>query len=336
MRDDRGGVLWAFRVASRPEAGGGHVARCLVLARALCDLGDRVLFVLDDDGFGWRSQIVEHGHGCVSASGVLAERMQGCLIDGYDFDEQAIGPWRERALLVVAIVDHQPRPEWADLVIATGMPSDSERADSPTPRILAGLDYALVDRRFVQSGPRAVSRTVRHVLVSFGHRDSQNATGLALGALELLPGVRKGEISITVAIGSSGPHLADVKARVAQFARATCEADADMVKCYAAADFVIGSGGVGLLQRMAQGIPSASVILADNQRQQIGLCAAAGGTLSVGRFEDLDLARMTEVTFPLIDSYERRCVMSASARHAVDGLGAKRCAQAMWDAFRVH
>ena len=330
MSDNGGGILWAFRVASRPEVGGGHVTRCITLARALNELGDRVLFVLDENGLVWKGQIVEQGHQCISATDGPADPTPGCLIDGYDFDDRTIRLWRKRASLMVAIVDHQPQPEWADLTIAAAQPKSSNSKN------FAGLAYALVDRRFVPTAARPVSNSVRNVLVSFGHIDSRNATVLALDALALLPGVAKGKISIRVAIGIAALHLQAVKSRVAQIAGAICEVNADMVKCYAEADFVIGGGGVGLLERMAQGIPSASVVLADNQRGQIELCAAAGGTLNAGGLEDLDAVHFADAMLPLIDSYELRDIMSTNARHAIDGQGAKRCAQIMWEAVRVH
>ena len=336
MTEHHGSVLWAFRVASRPGAGGGHVARCLSLARALNGLGDRVLFVVDDDGLRWQRSILEEGHGCVTASSTLREPIAHCVIDGYDFDTGTIETWRQQAGVMVAIVDHQPPPDWADLTIAPSLsPAASGHPEQLTSGVLAGLSYALVAARFVEPSPRNIRETVGNVLVSFGQRDSRNATGLALRAMGLLPERIDSPLTITVALGGSALHIPEVERHVKEFDGAAFEIDADMTACYAAADFVIGGGGVSLLDRMAGGIPSVSIILADNQREQIARCAEVGGTLDAGRFEDIDPARLARTVASLMHSRTKRATMSANARHAVDGLGAQRCAQAMWNCART-
>lgn len=318
--------MWAFRVASRRQAGGGHVARCLTLAKVLTDDDNRVLFVLDDDAAHWRHEIHEGGQNCCFASSQMPAAISACMLDGYDFDASTIRFWREKVSLMATIIDQPPLPDWADLIIAPALAPTKVDQDA---RVLAGLDYALIDQRFVADGMRTIPEKVGNVLVSFGQRDSHNATRLALEALRMLPEVQDGTIAIEVALGGMAPHAAGVAQDVAQMRRATCKIDADMSKCYAAADFVIGGGGVGLLERMAQGIPSVSVAIADNQPDQIARCAVAGGTLDAGMFNDLDAGTLAAIMAPLMRSHDRRTAMSAKAHRAIDGQGAKRCAQLM-------
>ena len=167
--------------------------------------------------------------------------------------------------------------------------------------MLVGLDYALVDPQFVAQGARAVGGEVANVLVSFGQRDSNNATGVALDALTLQGG-GKG-FSVTVALGRSAPHVSAVKDRVAGMHGVALEVDADMNRCYSKADLVIGGGGVGLLERMAQGLPSVTVTLADNQRGQITLCAGAGGTIDGGFAGDLVAENLASIMLPLLRAF---------------------------------
>ena len=102
------------------------------------------------------------------------------------------------------------------------------------------------------------------------------------------------------------------------------------------ADLAIGGGGLGLLERMAMGVPSVSITLAENQRQQIALCAARGGTLDMGQVKDVQASDLAATISSLLLSREQRAVISNRAREAVDGLGAARCARAMWEGVRVH
>lgn len=331
----RDSFRWAFRVASRREVGGGHVSRCLVLARALADLGDDIVFVLDDEGADWAPHISKQGHDCVIASAWSGAPINGCLLDGYDFGSETIQLWRAKAAVMVSIVDQLPQPDWADLIIAPGLAPDLLRGKSAG-RVLAGLEYALVDPRFAGGPPRSMPELATSVLVSFGLRDSRNATGLVLKALELMPEVRDGVVFVTVAMGASAPHRSAVMEQVKRFKRGACVIDADMARLYAEADFVIGGGGLSLLERMAIGLPSISIVLAENQRRQIDLCAASGGTLDAGPVEDLLPSALAETLSSLMRSRERRAAMSKRAQEAVDGQGTQRCAQAMWDHVRVH
>lgn len=317
--------------------GGGHVSRCLVLARALADRGDKIVFVLDDDGLAWKDRVSKQGHDCVTASAWSGESITGCLLDGYDFGRNTIRFWRAAAAMTVSIVDQVPCPDWADLIIAPSLAPDSMgKPGVPAGRVLAGLDYALVDPRFRAASSRHVPELVTNIVVSFGLRDSLNATGLVLDALTLLPEVRDGMASVTVALGASAPHLSIVRERVRDLKRGACVIDADMATCYAAADLAIGGGGLGLLERMAMGVPSISTTLAENQRQQIALCAARGGTFDVGHVKDVQAPDLAATISSLLRSREQRAVVSKRAQEAVDGLGAVRCARAMWESVRVH
>ena len=332
--DAGSGTRWAFRVASRPEDGGGHVARCLTLADALAALGHHVTFVLDDAGMHWKAHIAGRGHGCGSVSATLREAADGSLLDGYNFADTEIYAWRECSGVMVAMIDHQDVPRWADLVVAPGLPAG--RSPVSAARILAGLDYALIDPRLIGAEPRTIPENVKNVLVSFGQRDSKNATGLVLDALEHAAGLRPAGAAITIALGGLAVHRAAVESRARGQAGVSFQADADMIKCYAQADLVIGGGGLGLLERMAAGLPSISIVLADNQQRQIEVCAAAGGTLNMGPIGDVDVKTLADAVDTLARSAARRAAMSAAARRAVDGAGARRVAKAMVEYLHVH
>jgi len=308
-----------------------------VLARALADCGDEVVFVLDDDGLAWNERVSKQGHDCVTASAWSGEPITGCLLDGYEFGRNAIQFWRAAAAMTVSIVDQPPKPDWADLIIAPGLaPNAMVKAGALSGRVLAGLGYALVDQRFRMTSPRHVPELATNIVVSFGLQDSLNATGLVLNALALLPQVRDGIVSVTVALAASAPHLSNVREQVRGLKHGVCVIDADMATCYAAADVAIGGGGLGLLERMAMGVPSVSITLAENQRQQIALCVARGGTLHGGHVKDIQASDLAATISSLLRSREQRAVLSKRAQEAVDGLGAVRCARAMWEGVRVH
>jgi UDP-2,4-diacetamido-2,4,6-trideoxy-beta-L-altropyranose hydrolase len=309
----------------------------LVLARALADCGDEIVFVLDDDGLVWKERVSKQGHDCVAASAWPGEPITGCLLDGYEFDSNIIQLWRAAAAMTVSIVDRLPYPDWADLIIAPGLAPDLARKPGAfAGRVFAGLEYALVDPRFRVVPPRQVPELAKNIVVSFGLRDSLNATGLVLDVLALVPEVREGTAAVIVALAASAPHLTSIREQVNRLKCGTCLIDADMAACYATADLASGGGGLSLLERMAMGVPSISITLAENQRQQIALCAKRGGTLDAGYVKDVQVPELAATISSLMRSREQRAVVSRRAQEAVDGLGAARCARAMWDGVRVH
>ncbi len=326
MLNGPGNYDWVFRVASSPRAGGGHVARCLNLATALADGGAQTIFVLDDDGCDSGADIEARGFAWRVASDMPGGRIRACVIDGYDYDDDMLSHWRQQATLVTALVDQLPIPTWADLILAPGFAPDNNFGAGR--RVLAGLQYALIDPRHA-SGPKSITGKVKNILVSFGLRDSLNATRLSLQALDRLPDILNNDIAITVAMGVTAPHRDAIVAQVQSMQNAICKINADMTFCYAQADLAIGGGGVGMLERMARGLPSVSVVLAKNQARQIEICAQTGGTLNAGPIVHLDAGELATMIGPLLRSAQSRATMSARAREAIDGRGPARCARTM-------
>ena len=162
------------------------------------------------------------------------------------------------------------------------------------------------------------------------------ALGLVLAALAIgaTQGWRPRCTVVAAAAARKRPEmLAAIKS---EGPRMTLQVDvSDMAALYRSADLVIGAGGVGLLERMASGVPSITIELAPNQRLQLRGAAALGATLDVGMVSDLSPEGLQKDISRLAGDPVLRRAMSKHGRKAVDGRGAERVATALLDLART-
>ncbi len=315
---------WLFRVASSPKWGGGHVARCRALGRALSTRSP-VTMLLDPDGGNWLEPLEREGFEIAFADRVPVGRWCGSLLDGYGFSEADARSLRAIAPPLVALDDLRSPPRQADLVINPG----PEEASYEMPALL-GPCYALIDDRY-RSRPRASIRPeVGHVAIIFGRYDACDATGLALSAVDWVAreGVRP---RLSVVLGGSSPNLETVRKWCKQYdSMATLLIDHhDMPALLKGTDLVIGAGGVGLYERLALGIPSLTVRVSDNQIDNITVAARHGGTIDMGSIEQVDARALAENVLGLARSVQARQEQSRRGQALVDGCGPERVAVEM-------
>lgn len=309
--------LAVFRADGGPGIGGGHLARAAALADAFRRGGYETALATRGDAPAWFDASATLAGEAADEPAALARRWpKGAdlfVVDHYGRDaafEAACRPWARR---ILAVDDLAGRAHAADLVLRPA-PNGPIPAGETT---LAGLAHAPLRRAFARARPlirRDPAAPVRRALISMGAVDSADATGRALSALAAA-GFR-GEAAI--ALGAAAPHRARVAAALDRLPfRARLHIDADMPALIAAADFGLGAGGVGALERACLGLPSVLVPVAENQRPTADLLDAAGAALVSAGDPAPALRR-------LIDDASLRRALSASAFAAVDGLGAER------------
>jgi spore coat polysaccharide biosynthesis predicted glycosyltransferase SpsG len=249
-----------------------------------------------------------------SDPGVMHQK--GVVVDGYAFTQTELAEWYQQAQRMVFIDDIGIAPEFADIVIAPG--GDVRTIASPVGQVvLEGLHYALLAQEYIPPGVPEVAESVTEILVSFGLRDTKNYVA------KVLDGLRDAAFTgrVTVAIGSNAPYLKSIQDKVGNYPF-QLRIVRDAVGLYGLlkhCDMAIGAGGVTLLERMVIGIPSITLVVAENQMGQVKLSEEAGATLVVSRFSDLPL-----VINGLIASWEKRLDMSLSGMRVVDGRGIER------------
>ncbi|UOP04740.2 UDP-2,4-diacetamido-2,4,6-trideoxy-beta-L-altropyranose hydrolase [Conchiformibius kuhniae] len=195
------------------------------------------------------------------------------VCDHYALDTE----WESRARAVCAskiliIDDLHDRCHDADVLLDQNLGSRAADYVGLLPahgRVLAGTRYALLRPEFAawreRSLARRVSGCLNTVLVSLGGVDKDNFTLRVLRALaQWLPP----SCEVRAVMGAAAPHLAAVRefAGAAPYRCRVITAADNMGELLAAADWAVGAAGSSAWERCCAGLPSALLVLADNQR----------------------------------------------------------------------
>ncbi|MGA0599740.1 UDP-2,4-diacetamido-2,4,6-trideoxy-beta-L-altropyranose hydrolase [Caulobacter sp. KR2-114] len=338
-----------FFADAGPQVGGGHVMRCLTLARALGERGAECAFVESRAAagvlrrFGW------------PAGPVLAmsntEDLPGLVRWGQDFaasfqpdvvvvDHYRAGAAEETALSgggarrVVVIDDLADRPHACALLLDPGFGrrrEDYAGLVAAGCEVLTGPDFALVRPAFAAARPRSLSRRARHepparALVALGLTD---VGGVTLRVVEALAPVL-GEVRLDVVLGSGAPSLEALNALAGQDRRIRLHVDStDMAALTATADLAIGAGGSSVWERATVGLPTATVVLAENQAPMAQALAAAGLTLALDARAPGFEAALVAAWSRLTGEPDLRWSLTTRSSELCDGRGAERAAVAI-------
>jgi UDP-2,4-diacetamido-2,4,6-trideoxy-beta-L-altropyranose hydrolase len=337
-----------FFADAGPEVGGGHVMRCLTLARALTARGAECAFVESRSAapilrrFGWPAQTLLAMVGAgdlpvlVTFAREFAERFEA---DAVVFDHYGAGAGEENALReggrrIVVIDDLADRAHASDLLLDPGYGRRPEAYQGLVPEgsiLLTGPAYALVRPEFAAARARALSRRAKHepvrrALVSLGLTDVGGVTQRVVDAL--VPHL--GDTRLDIVLGDTAPSLRAL-ARLAETDRRLhlWVDSTEMASLMADADIAIGAGGSSVWERAVVGLPAATLTLAPNQRPMIEQLAAAGLTLAVDAADSAFAATLVDAWRRLVADRELRWRLAEATADLCDGQGAARVAEAV-------
>jgi UDP-2,4-diacetamido-2,4,6-trideoxy-beta-L-altropyranose hydrolase len=346
--------MTGLRVAVRADAsrtlGSGHVMRCLTLAEVLRARGATVQFICRPDHGHLGARITGQGfglhwlpdtaiwHADADAQHTLAALgPNGCdvlLVDHYALGAAWQATLRPACRRLVAIDDLADRPHAADLLLDQNLgrqPGDYAALLPAAATRLIGPAFALLRPEFAAARAASLARRaggrLQHLLVSMGGADPQQATLRVLQALRhcTLPA----DAHLTVVLGAAAdtrPAIAELLPTLPWPAR-LCVDVADMAPLLVAADLAIGAAGGSAWERCCLGLPTALLVLADNQRPGTRALVAAGAALDLGGVADLPATLPAALQQAADPAMLQR--LSAAAAAVTDGLGAQRVADAV-------
>ncbi|WP_296644980.1 UDP-2,4-diacetamido-2,4,6-trideoxy-beta-L-altropyranose hydrolase [Roseinatronobacter sp.] len=354
----------AFRVDASIQIGTGHVMRCLTLARALRDAGAACHFILRSFPGDMEARVAAEGFAttCLSApTGPVPEgppdhadwagvewqddaretrtileelRPDWLILDHYAFDARWQRAARPEGTRLMVLDDLADRPHDCDLLLDQNLgrkPTDYDGFVPESCLRLIGPHYAVLRPEFADLRAESLlaraGRGVRHLLISMGGVDADDATSailLALRAASLPEGLR-----ITVVMGSHAPALDHVRV-VARSMPCPTEVAVDindMGARMAQADLAIGAAGATTWERCALGLPAIIVQIADNQAGIARALSDAGAALDPGPVNAPEFAQNLQTA--LTKARPRLGAMSERAAYICDGDGAARVVAAL-------
>lgn len=341
-----------FRCDASIGLGGGHLQRCLTLARALSARGWRTSMAMREASFVTTPTADIAGIGRIALCGPdedeaveIAEALGGdgadlVVVDHYQRDRRFESACRHFAGRIAVIDDLADRRRDADLLLDQTFgreTADYARLVPAGCRLLCGSRFALLRAAFLECRPPALARrrvtgTARRILVAMGATDADNATAAALDALALVAGRLPHPFSVDVVLGASAPHLPEIRARrMAPFAvRLHVGVDGEaMAALMTAADVGVGAGGTMSWERCCLGLPAVVVVTAANQATIAANVEAAGACRLVDAPRSARPAALADAVAALCTDDDARREMSEAAATVCDGLGTHRVAGAI-------
>jgi UDP-2,4-diacetamido-2,4,6-trideoxy-beta-L-altropyranose hydrolase len=346
-----------FRTDASTRIGTGHVMRCLTLADALRDAATPCRFICREHPGNLIDLIRRRGHAvhvlpasaeranassryagwlgssweddaadCVAA---LDSEPAACLVvDHYALDARWEARLRAHCGRLFVIDDLADREHDCDLLLDQNLGRDAgdyRRLVPPRCQVLAGTSYALLRPEFAAlrtaSLQRRRSTGMRQLLIALGGVDKDNVTGQLLVAMkdcELPAGSR-----IVVAMGALAPWVAEVRDAAARLPHAAevLVGTEQMAELMAASDLAIGAAGTMAWERCCLGLPTLTLVIADNQQAGARALAAAGASLPL----DLPVtpASLAAVMARALEPQTLRAMQDAAAR-VTDGGGVER------------
>lgn len=327
-----------FVVDGGPAVGGGHVMRSLTLAGVLNAQGATCRFVATPPVAAILAAFAAetpHTPAASSSPRDLADAVAGERYDAIVFDHYGLSAGDHRTMAQgmpsLAIDDLADRVLGADMVLDSGPARRAEDyvglVDEPA-RLLLGPHYAPVRPEFAALRDTALAwrgEPVGRVLVSLGLTDVDGVTARIVDRLR----PRIGEAGLDVVLGAEAPSLPALAKIARRDTRLALHVDSPhMARLTAEADIAVGGAGSSTWERCTLGLPTLTLVLAENQRSAAQTLADREAALVA----DVDASDF-ETTFDralmrlMTDAALRRQLATHSAA-LCDGQGGPRVGEA--------
>jgi len=332
-----------IRTDASINIGTGHVMRCLSLADELRQKGTDINFICREEPGNLISYIEGSGYKVHQMSGEIdietdrkltkeilskyESTHDWLIIDHYDIDISYESPLREHVKMIMVIDDLANREHDCDLLLDQNYSNNEDRYNDLVPENCIQLletEYAILRPQFQKAREklRRKGGEVNRILVFMGGVDSKNITSKALRAIHMLD---RSDIAIDVVVGELNQYHDEMKVLTSKMPNTICHHNVeDMASLMSSADLCIGAGGTTTWERCCVGLPTISIILAENQKSISESLHKEGAIINLGWYYNVTEENIKEVVEGLIDNPQKMVSMSDKSRRLVDGKGVGR------------
>lgn len=337
-----------IRVDANDAIATGHAMRCMSIAEALLQMGRECIFIVADGDSARVTGRGAHGVAILNTrwddmegeTGALTEVLRAhnvgvLLVDSYAVTVRYLEGLR--ALVKTAYIDDMNTFIYpTDLLINYNVYADQfdypSRYSTAGTKLLIGCNYAPLRAEFLGIKPK-FRNTAYRVLVTMGGSDSINATGQFLETLA----PRYKDMEFHVVVGELNVNKAELTRLAQEYAGIVLHQDIrQMSELMVDCDVAVTAGGSTLYELCACGIPSITVVTADNQMyavrefEKLKLMPYSG---DIRKDPQGCLERSSVLMHNYIKDSEQRRSTSIRMKKLVDGHGALRIAQALVNLF---
>jgi UDP-2,4-diacetamido-2,4,6-trideoxy-beta-L-altropyranose hydrolase len=348
-----------FRTDASVQIGSGHVMRCLTLADALTERGGECQFICREHEGNLLEYIRQRGFATYgipvqSDDSVLAAKKEGdnsnniprlgadwatdaaqsrvgagetavdwLIVDHYKLDARWERELRPLCYQLMVIDDLADRPHDCDLLLDQNYYcNQNQRYQGLLPEhcvSILGPGYVLLRQEFHARRQQLRMRngTIERILVFFGGSDPTNQTEIVLKALEQL---NRPELSVDVVVGPTNPNRESIRTICDRIPCATYHCNvSNMAELIAKADLGIGAGGSAMWERCYLGLPTITVVFADNQLRTTEDVAGLGAIEYLGWSDSLATEDYARAVLDAIVNPQRVKQISDAACRVVTG-----------------
>jgi UDP-2,4-diacetamido-2,4,6-trideoxy-beta-L-altropyranose hydrolase len=337
-----------IRVDSSLEVGTGHVMRCLTLANELCSKGAEVTFISRDLKGNMGPIITKAGFDLILLPGIregdsfyewysknwkldqeetkgvlnnLNYRIDLLIVDHYGLDKRWEKALTNSTKKLMVIDDLADRTHHCDILLDQNYYYNYETRYnhllSQHCTTLLGPKYVLLRPEFREARRVLKYRNgvVTKILVFFGGSDPTNET---LKAIKAISGIDRPDIEVDVVVGTSNPNKDHIKTYCEKRPNIFyyCQVS-NMAELMVNADLAVGAGGTSTWERCYLGLPSLTIITADNQIELAYAIDNYGATINLGPSLNITVKSLTQEIKSIIDNRDTLMKMSKKAMELV-------------------
>jgi len=328
-----------IRTDASIKIGTGHVMRCLTLANQLKRHGVEVTFVcrnLEGHSISYlREQGMEvsilqsyevqwklDAEETIAIIKEMDNEADLVIVDHYGLDGRWEKELRHYTRQIMVIDDLADRSHDCDLLLDQNYYLNmKERYIGLVPDHcvqMLGPDYVLLRDEFLQvaNEPRERTGQINNILVFFGGTDPTEET---IKALEAIKELNITEIEINVVVGASNPKCHEIELMCEEMENTNfhCQVS-NMAELMWKADLAIGAGGSTAWERCLVGLPSLTVVLAENQFELTRTVANQGATIYLGESSELAKESYRKAIIKSIQNPNYLKKMAARCKEIVD------------------
>lgn len=302
----------AFRIDISSETGTGHFSRMSVLAEVFVNLGCECRFFKSED-----EPVDYSGFDIV-------------VLDTYQVNDAYIANLNAPGRVIVCYDDNAVYSYNCDVILNANLHAGELRFifSGKSPHMLLGGKYALLRSEFRDVPAITIKKTATRVFVCFGGSDIRNMTPYAVKTLREIKDIR-----LTVVLGSLTSCDSDVFA-LAGDSVAVHKTPEMISRLMSECDIAVSSAGSMVYELAALGIPTITIVQADNQILIADYLSRNSLMRCVGDWENTNLDELRREVESLLINNERREIESYRLRRIVDRNGALNAARAILGFYR--
>lgn len=324
-----------IRADGGKNIGMGHIMRTLTLAKELKKYFNVEYLCRDGSKYSdgvHKVQISGFKANIIKENNLLEEleKLKGDILitDSYDVDENYFLKTKEMFNKTIYIDDMGLYSfENLDMVINQNINAEDLNYDlTSKTKFLLGCKYTILRDEFINLKPKLIKRKIRDIMITCGGSDPFLLT------LKMLYYIKDQQYNFHVAIGPAFNEDYINKLRNYEtYSNIFLYYNADMKAVMEKCDVCISAAGTTLYELCAVGIPSLSIIVAENQNKVADKFNLLKIIKSLGLHNDLNKEKILSEISVLNKDYSMRKEISEKSSRLVDGKGTSRIVEKILD-----